>query len=194
MNRNSPGILASPIEYLKGVGPQRAIILQKEIGIHTFRDLLEHYPYRHIDKSQLEKIAGISPDKDFIQVAGFLGPLQIIGEGRKKRLTTTLRDSTGILQLVWFQGISWMEKNLNPGFRYRAFGRIGFYNGEPQLTHPELEGFDEAKPDSLQFEPIYPSTEKLKTRALGGRQIAKLTRQLISQLREKDLPEYIPRK
>jgi ATP-dependent DNA helicase RecG len=192
MNRTSPEILASPIEYLKGVGPQRAMILRKELGIDSFRDLLELYPYRHLDKSHIASIADISSSTEFIQVAGFLGILQILGTGKSKRLVSTLKDATGVLQLVWFQGISWMEKNLNPGFRYRAYGRIGFFNGEAQLTHPEIEGFDEIKGDGSPLQPIYPSTEKLKARSLGGRQIARLTQQLLSQLREKDLPEFIP--
>jgi ATP-dependent DNA helicase RecG len=192
MNRTSTEILASPIEYLKGVGPQRAMILRKELGIDTFRDLLELYPYRHVDKSHTSSISEISTATEFILLAGFLGSLQILGEGKSKRLVTTLKDATGTVQLVWFQGISWMEKNLRPGFRYRAYGKIGFFNGEAQLTHPEIEGFDEIKADSSPLQPIYPSTEKLKSRGLGGRQIAKLTHQLLSQLREKDLPEFIP--
>src|SRR5450432_905127 len=192
MNWTSPEILASPIEYLKGVGPQRAMILRKELGIDTFRDLLELYPYRHLDKSHIARIADISPATDFIQVAGFLGSLQILGTGKSKRLVSTLKDASGVLQMVWFQGISWIEKNLNPGFRYRAYGRIGFFNGEAQLTHPEIEGFDEIKGDSSPLQPIYPSTEKLKARSLGGRQIARLTQQLLSQIKEKDIPEFIP--
>jgi ATP-dependent DNA helicase RecG len=192
MNRTSTEILASPIEYLKGVGPQRAAILRKELGIDTFQDLLELYPYRHLDKSHVSTITDITAATEFIQLAGYLGSLQLVGEGKSKRLVSTLRDSTGSVQLVWFQGISWMEKNLNPGFRYRVYGRVGFYKGEPQLTHPEIEGFDEIKSDTAPLQPIYPSTEKLKVRSLGGRQIAKLTSQLISQLKEKDLPEFIP--
>ena len=192
MNRTSTEILASPIEYLKGVGPQRAAILRKELGIDTFGDLLELYPYRHLDKSYVSAISDISLTTEFIQVAGFLGSLQVIGKGKAKRLVTSLKDVSGVLQLIWFQGISWMEKNLNPGFRYRAYGRIGFYNGEPQLTHPEIEGFDEIKTDHFPLQPIYPSTEKLKARSLGGRQIAKLTRQLLSQLRDKDIPDFLP--
>ncbi len=192
MNRTSTEILSSPIEYLKGVGPQRASILRKELGIDTFRDLLELYPYRHIDKSHTSSISEISPEADFILIAGTLGSLQILGQGKSKRLVSTLKDATGTIQMVWFQGISWMEKNLHPGFRYRAYGRIGYFNGEPQLTHPEIEGFDEIKGDASPMEPIYPSTEKLKSRSLGGRQIAKLTRQLLSQLQEKNLPEFIP--
>jgi ATP-dependent DNA helicase RecG len=192
MNRISQEILANPIEYLKGVGPQRALILRKELGIVTFRDLLELYPYRHLDKSHTATISDISPATEFVLIAGSLGSIQIMGEGKSKRLLSTLKDATGVIQLVWFQGISWISKNLRPGFRYRVYGRIGFYNGEPQLTHPEIEGFDEMKGDMCPLEPIYPSTEKLKARFLGGRQIAKLTRQLLSQLREKDLPEFIP--
>jgi len=191
MNWTSKEILSGPIEYLKGVGPQRAAVLRKELGIDTFRDLLELYPYRHIDKSHISTIAEITPDTEFIQVAGILGNPKILGEGRSKRLVATIKDTTGTLQLIWFQGISWMEKNLNPGFRYRIYGKVGFYNGEAQVTHPEIEGFDEFKADAFPLQPIYPSTEKLKTRSLGGRQIAKLTFQLLSQLREKDLPEFL---
>src|SRR5450432_730733 len=192
MNRISTEILASPIEYLKGVGPQRATILRKELAIDTFRDLLELFPYRHLDKSHVSFISDISETTEFIQVAGYLGSFQILGQGKAKRLVSSLKDASGLLQLIWFQGISWMEKNLRPGLRYRAYGRIGFYNGEPQLTHPEMEGFEEIKGDNFPLQPIYPSTEKLKTRSLGGRQIARLTQQLLSQLREKDLPDFIP--
>jgi len=192
MNRTSPEILASPIEYLKGVGPHRATILRKELGIDTFRDLLEWYPYRHLDKSHLASISDIHGDTEFIQVAGSLGSLQILGTGKAKRLVSSLKDATGSLPLVWFQSISWMEKNLHPGFRYIAFGRVGFYNGEAQMTHPELERFDEIRPDSSPLQPIYPSTEKLKARSLGGRQMAKLTQQLLSQLKERDIPEFLP--
>jgi ATP-dependent DNA helicase RecG len=192
MNWNSPEILASPIEYLKGVGPQRATILRKELGIDSFRDLLELYPYRHIDKSHIAAISDINTETEFIQVAGWLGKMKILGNGKSKRLVATLQDASGIVPLVWFQGISWMEKNLNPGFRYRVYGRVSLYNGEFQFTHPEMEGFDDAKTDLSLLQPIYPSTEKLRARSLGGRQIAKLTQQLLFQLKEKDLPEFIP--
>jgi ATP-dependent DNA helicase RecG len=192
MNKTSTEILATPIEYLKGVGPHKAAILRKELGIDTFGDLLELFPYRHVDKSVILSIGDIHTSVDFVQVAGYLGKLQVLGEGKAKRLVSTLKDPTGTLQLIWFQGISWIEKNLNPGFRYRAYGRVGFYNGLAQLTHPEIESFDEIKPDTAPLQPVYPSTEKLKARSLGGRQIAKLTQQLLGQLREKDIPDFIP--
>ena len=95
MNRTSTEILASPIEYLKGVGPQRAAILRKELGIDTFQDLLELYPYRHLDKSHVSTITDITAATEFIQLAGYLGSLQLVGEGKSKRLVSTLRDSTG---------------------------------------------------------------------------------------------------
>jgi ATP-dependent DNA helicase RecG len=192
MNRTSNEILVSPIEYLKGVGPNRAVILRKELGIDTFGDLLELYPYRHLDKSQVTSIVEINSTNEFVLLAGTLGSLRLLGEGKSKRLVTTLKDSTGSLQLIWFQGISWMEKNLKPGFRYRVFGRIGFYNGEAQLTHPEIEGFNEITTDSNPLQPVYPSTEKLKARSLGSRQLAKLTQQLFTLLKEKDIPDFLP--
>jgi ATP-dependent DNA helicase RecG len=192
MNRTSHEILVSPIEYLKGVGPNRASILRKELGINTFGDLLELYPYRHLDKSQLSSIAEINSSTEFVLLAGFLGSMRLMGEGKSKRLISTLKDPTGTLQLIWFQGISWMEKNLKPGFRYRVFGRVGYYNGEVQLTHPEIEAFEEITTDLTPFQPVYPSTEKLKARSLGGRQLAKLTQQLFSVLKEKDIPEFLP--
>jgi ATP-dependent DNA helicase RecG len=192
MNRTSTEILKTPIEYLKGVGPHRADILRKELGIDTFGDLLELYPYRHIDKSVISSIADIHSSVEFVQVAGYLDKLQVLGNGKTKRLVSTLKDATGSLQLIWFQGISWLEKNLNPGFRYRVYGRIGFFNGVVQITHPEMESFDEIKKDTAVLQPIYPSTEKLKARSLGGRQIAKLTQQLLGQLTERDIPEFIP--
>jgi ATP-dependent DNA helicase RecG len=189
---SNASILSNPIEYLKGVGPQRAMILRKELEIDTFRDLLELYPYRHLDKSHISLISEISASTEFILIAGSLGSFQILGEGKSRRLVTTLKDASGLLQLIWFQGISWIEKNLRPGFRYRAYGKIGFFNGEAQMTHPEIEGFDEIKADASPLQPVYPSTEKLKSRFLGGRQIAKLTQQLLSQLKERDIPEFIP--
>jgi ATP-dependent DNA helicase RecG len=186
-------ILASPIEYLKGVGPHRAEILRKELQIDCFRDLLELYPYRHIDKSRINTIREISPATEFIQIAGTLGSLDVLGSGHTKRLVADLKDSTGTLQLVWFQSIHWILKSLNPGFSYLVFGRVSYFNGEPQITHPEMEIFSREKPsETFPLQPVYPSTEKLKARGLGGRHLAKFTQQLLSQLREKDIPEFLP--
>ncbi len=186
-------ILASPIEYLKGVGPHRGDLLKKELNIFTFKNLLEHFPYRHVDKTKISPIRDISPDTEFVQVAGRLSDIAILGERQSKRLIATLRDSTGTLELVWFQGISWIEKTLQAGAEYLVYGRLSFFQGNPQITHPELETFNRSAPvDKYILEPVYPSTEKLKAKGLGGRQIGKLTKQLLSSLTEKEVPEILP--
>ena len=188
-----PNILSTPIEYLKGVGPVRAELLKKELEIHTFSDLLEHFPIRHIDKTIVGLIKDIRPDTDTIQVAGTLLFSEIVGAGRSKRLVAQVRDRSGILELTWFQGISWVTKLLEPGTTYLIFGKTSFFNGKPQIVHPEIEVFVPAvaggKPH---LEPVYPSTEKLKARGLNGRQLAKLTAQLFQQIRSSDIPENIP--
>jgi len=123
--------LSNPIEYLKGVGPQKGDLLKKELGIFTFKDLLEFYPYRHIDKTQVIKIGDINDATEYIQVAGQLTQFDIIGEQRSKRLVAYLQDDTGELELVWFQGINWIEKTLAVGNKYLVFGKAGFFMNQP---------------------------------------------------------------
>ena len=161
---STANILASPIEYLKGVGPQRAELLKKELGIFTFQDLLEHYPYRHVDRTKINLIRDIRPDMEFVQVVGKVMSSEVVGDRRARRLVVELRDATGVLQLVWFQGVTGMQKLVQVGGEYLAFGRVSYYQGSPQLTHPEVEksGGVVERPDYL--EPVYPSTEKLKAR------------------------------
>ena len=167
--------------------------MKKELGIFTFRQLLEHFPYRHLDKTKINLIRDITPSTDYIQVAGKLISLEILGSNKGKRLVAELKDSSGILELVWFQGISWVEKKLNVGEQYTVFGKAGFFQQMPQMTHPEIDSLTQEKPDEKNFlEPVYSCTEKLKARGLGGRQIGKLTRALLSLVREKDFPENIP--
>lgn len=168
-------------------------MLKKELQIFTFKDMLEHYPLRHIDKTQVTKIGNIAPGSDYVQVAGVLRELTLVGEGRGKRLVGYLKDDTGILELVWFQGINWVQKNLQEGHAYLVFGKLSFFMGKPQISHPEIEPFAPEKAEGKAFlEPVYPSTEKLKVRGLNGRAMAKLTQQLLSQLRPQDLPENLP--
>lgn len=193
MSRKNDTILASPIEYLKGVGPQRAELLKKELGIFTFKDLAELFPYRHIDKTVITPINQINPESDFVQVAGKLTSLEIIGTQRAKRLVAEINDGTGTLELVWFQGINWIQKSLTTGSNYLVFGRISYFNGQFQISHPETELLTAEKKEGRNFlEPVYPSTEKLKARNLGGRQIAKLTHALFSVIEEPDIPENLP--
>lgn len=168
-------------------------MLKKELGIFTFGDLLEHFPLRHIDKTTINKIADISPETDFIQVAGVIENVAITGEKRSRRLIAQLRDKTGFLELCWFQGINWIEKNIQAGKPYLVFGKTGFFNGKPQITHPEIEPWSPAMADGKSFlEPIYPTTEKLKAKGLSGKQIGKLTAALTELLSPKEIPENLP--
>ena len=155
--------------------------------------MLNFFPIRHIDKTKVSKIKDIFPDTEYIQVAGKLEFLPIVGESRGRRLIAYLKDDTGILELAWFQGINWVIKNFNEGSSYLVFGKIGFFNGRPQMVHPEIEIFVPTMAEGKSYlEPVYPSTEKLKARALNGRQIAKLTQVLLPLISPTDIQENIP--
>ena len=163
------------------------------MSIFSFKDLLEFFPYRHIDKTQITPINAITETTEYVQVKGKLTQFDIVGDKRGRRLVAYLRDDTGELELVWFQGIQWIEKTLHIGSQYLVFGRAGFFMNQPQITHPEMELVTAETSGARNFlEPIYPSTEKLKTRGLGGRQIGKLTYNLFAHLNEKELPENLP--
>ena len=128
-----------------------------------------------------------------MQVKGKLTSLEILGEKRGRRLVATLYDGTGELELVWFQGINWIQKSLIVGAPYIVFGKAGFFNNTPQITHPEMEQLTEANRNVKNFlEPVYPATEKLKAKAMGGRQLGKLTFGLLQIISEKDIPENLP--
>jgi len=181
------------VEYIKGVGPQRADLLKKELGIFHFRDLLEHYPLRHLDKTRVEKIKSLNYTTEYAQVTGRIRHIETLGEKRSKRLVAYLRDDTGELELTWFQGVSWIEKMLVPGQAYLVFGKVGFFNNRPQIVHPELEPWVPEKAAGKPFlDPIYPTTEKLKARGINGRTFSKYTYALFQLLTPKDLPENLP--
>ena len=157
--------MSNPIEYLKGVGPLRADLLKKELGIFTFGQLLDHFPYRYVDKTRIRTIAEIHPGTENILLQGVVLDIETTGEKRGKRLTAQFRDRTGILELTWFQGIGWMQKFLVPGQVYMVYGKPAFFLGRPQITHPEIEAVQPEGQDGRNFmEPVYPSTEKLKVR------------------------------
>ncbi|MGN6343077.1 MAG: ATP-dependent DNA helicase RecG [Ginsengibacter sp.] len=191
---NSTSILKNPIEYLKGVGPLKGDVLRKEASIFTFKDLLFYFPFRHIDKTQITLVSKINYESDYIQVKGKLTSVEILGERHGRRLVATLYDGTGEMELVWFQGINWIQKNLHVGVSYFAFGKAGFFNNTPQITHPEMEQVTEVNSHPKNFlEPVYPATEKLKSKSLGGRQLGKLTFALLQILSEKDISENLPK-
>lgn len=175
------------------MGPQKADLLKKELGLFTFKDLLEHYPLRHLDKTKVDKIKELNYSTEYAQVAGKLTYFEVLGERQSKRLVAYLKDDTGEIELVWFQGINWIQKTLETGHLYLVFGKTGSFNGKLQITHPELETYSPEKAAGKSFlDPIYPSTEKLKARGLNGRAFAKLTYALLQLLSAKDLPENLP--
>lgn len=175
------------------MGPQRAALLNAELGIRVYNDLLNHFPFRHLDRTQVYPIGALDPTMEYVQVAGKLISKELLGEKRGRRLVATLMDDTGRVELVWFQGINWIEKLLTLGETYLVFGRLSFFQAQPQFSHPEIELLQQpANAGKPYLEPVYPSTEKLKARGLGGRQIARLTQTLFLQLSEKDLPENLP--
>lgn len=174
------------------MGPLRAELLKKELEIFTFQDLLELFPYRHVDRTKINQIGGINPGTEFIQVAGRITSLEVLGDKRARRLVAELRDSSGTLELVWFQGINGVQKLVQIGSEFLVYGRVSFFQNSPQITHPEIEVYSGPGARQETLEPVYPTTEKLKVRGLGGRQLGKLTQTLLGMLREKDLPENLP--
>lgn len=178
---------------MKGVGPQRADLLKKELGIFTFGDLLNYFPFRHIDRTTFLKIGDLNFQHEYVQVTGKIINVEYAGDTRRKRMIAHLADGTGILELVWFQGIQFLQKIVQTGNQFVVFGKISFYKGSPQISHPEIELITDPNVQVKRFlEPVYSSTEKLTTRGLGGKQIGKYTRALLEMIRKQDLPEFLP--
>ncbi|HYM93328.1 MAG TPA: OB-fold nucleic acid binding domain-containing protein, partial [Chitinophagaceae bacterium] len=170
-------------------------MLKKELSIFIFNDLLQHFPYRHVDKTKISLIRDINPQTEYAQVAGVLVAFEAVGQKAGKRIVGQLKDPSGFLELTWFQGLNWIQKTLKIGEAYLVYGRVTFYQGRPQIIHPEMEIFSKESRETKNFlEPVYPTTEKLKSKGLGGKQIGKLTGMLLNMLHEKDIPENLPEK
>jgi ATP-dependent DNA helicase RecG len=191
--------LQTPLIYLKGVGEARAEQLRKELNLDNCLDLIQFFPYRYIDrtdfktvKQALELAAKLDEVKD-VQLKGRLKNIHVVGLKRAKRLVATLDDGTGSIELVWFNSISWLQKTLKPETQYLVFGKPYFFNGNLNITHPEIE--DAATSEfqlSGKIQPMYPGTEKLKARGINSKAIARYTRYLIDNLDEKELFEILP--
>lgn len=183
-------ILQTNIEYLKGVGPKRAELLQSELAIHTFADLLLAFPFRYVDKSIVTSIRDVRDDGQYVQVKGVLTELKKIPLGRQKRLVGQLRDTTGSLELIWFQGLNWLE-NLPTGIEYTAFGKVTYFKGKYNMAHPELERVVSGQ-SKVNFEPVYSSTEKLNAAGLDSRGRGKLIKALLEKIDAQSIPETLP--
>ena len=189
-------ILDTPIEFIKGVGPSRADVLKKDLGLFTFRDMLAHYPFRYIDRTKYFKINQINPDSQYIQIVGRVISKKVIGDKRAKRIVAVFKDETGIMELVWFQSLKWVDENITVGTAYVAFGKPALFNGTFSISHPEMELYQHRPQGrgNLTLQPVYNSTEKLKKFTLDSkgiqRLIAGLLDQVIQQVPE-SLPQYI---
>ncbi|MCB0766776.1 MAG: ATP-dependent DNA helicase RecG [Flavobacteriales bacterium] len=184
-------VLATPIEYLKGVGPQRGALLRSELNITTYEDLLQHFPFRYVDRSRFHRISELNEDLPQAQLRGVLGPLRMIGEKQGRRMVGTLTDATGSVDLVWFKGARWLQSSLKPGQEYILFGKPNAFKGRINFPHPELElatTWEQGLEAALQ--PVYSTTEKLTAKGLSSRAIWKLQKTLLPQL-EGQLPEVL---
>jgi ATP-dependent DNA helicase RecG len=187
---NTP-YLDTSIEYLKGVGPQRAQLLKSELGIFTFNDLLQHFPFRYVDRTKFYTVREVSTEMPYIQLRGMLRSLVVKGEKRKKHLTGIFEDSTGAIELKWFQGLKWITNTLKLNTEYILFGKPTEFNGYINIVHPELElASESAQTVSSTMQPVYASTEKLKARGIDSRSILRMQRHLITNL-PASLPETL---
>jgi len=190
---NSRNILDSPIEYLKGVGPVRGDMLKKEIGVHTFGDLLRSFPFRYVDKTKFHRIRDIDSESNAVQIKGVLRRIETQGSGRARRLVGRLRDETGVIELVWFKGVHWLEKNLVIGREYVVYGKINSFRGNINIPHPEIEALTPETANKAQvFAPVYPSTDKLNAKGLDAKGRRKLLATLMEKITPADLPENLP--
>ena len=184
--------LDTEITYLQGVGPKRAELLNKELSIFTFRDLLYYFPYKYIDRTRFYKIAELDPDLPLVQIKGFIKGYSTEGRGTGKRLVADFLDDTGTVKLVWFKGGKWVTGSYSPGVEYIVFGKPSVFNGIINIIHPEIEAAEkkaERLDSALQAQ--YSTTEKLKNQFVSSKTISKLIGNMLKQIKIR-LPETLP--
>lgn len=176
-------LLQTPIEFLKGVGPLRADLLKKELQIFTYFDLLQHYPFRWVDRSQYYKISQINSDQAEIQIIGQITQIEEMGEGRAKRLVAQFEDETGQTELLWFKGIKWIKPSIKLNQPIVIYGKPSVYRQHYNFVHPEMESLEDHQRSLLTgLQPVYSSTEKLSAKGLGSKGISKLMQTLLPQV------------
>ena len=177
--------------YLPGVGPNRKKMLSNELGIETYGELLEYYPYKYVDRSKVYKIHELTGDMPFVQVVGHILSFETFPMGaRKERVVAHFTDGTAICDLTWFNGGKYAKQNYRIGTEYLVFGKPTVFNNRINFTHPDLD--DAAKTDlsTMGLQPYYNTTEKMKKSGLNSRAIERLTKTLIEKL--PTLPETLP--
>lgn len=171
--------LQTPIDYLKGVGPNRADLLRKELGIFTYQDLINLFPNRYIDRTQFYKINQLQQNNADVQVIGKIVAFQEIAQKQGKRLIATFQDDTGVMELVWFRGLKWIRENLKLNTNYVIFGKTNLFGGKFNMPHPEVELLEEYEKNLRSaMQPVYPSTEKLSNNGVTNRAVIKMMQQL----------------
>jgi ATP-dependent DNA helicase RecG len=184
--------LDTDITFLTGVGPKRAELLNKELKIFTFRDLLYYFPYKYIDRTRFYKIEELDPDLPYVQIKGIIKGYYTEGHGRGKRLVADFQDETGTIKLVWFKGGKWITGSYSPGVEYIVFGKPGVFNGMINIIHPEIEAVEKmAERLNSALQAQYSTTEKLKNQYVTSKVISKLTGNLLKQLKIR-IPETLP--
>ena len=175
-------LLNTDITYLKGVGPKRAEQFSKELNISTFDDLLNYFPFRYIDRSKFHSISEINSDAVFYQLKGSLSRIEISGKGSNQRMSALLSDGTGTIKLVWFKGIQWIKDKYKTGETYIVYGKPNNFKGIFNISHPEIEPFDEQKSNTPKLYPVYHTGEKPSNVGLNSKGIAKVISNLIPRV------------
>ncbi len=180
------------VVYLKGIGQSRAEALQTELAIFTYKDMLTHYPFRYVDKTQFQTVREVTEESVYYQLRGQIIDIQFVGEKRTKRLTAKFKDASGIIELVWFQGAKWMAEKLKSNTEYIIYGKPTSFMGRFNMPHPDIEVVTPGLLASQSsFQSVYNSTEKLKYKNLDSEGIRKTLRALVSQLTEQNIPETL---
>ena len=183
--------LSSSITYLPGIGPGRAKMLEAELGIKTWHDLLYTFPYKHIDRSRLYKIRELSPEMPFVQVLGQFRSFEEAGQGRKHRLTGHFWDGEMFMDVTWFNGIRFIKQNVKVNQSYILFGRPGVYGGRLSVIHPDLDNPESTVLSKMSMQPYYSTTERMKKAGMTSRSMERFTSALFSKLTW-TLPETLP--
>ena len=178
------------IKYLPGVGPQRATMLNKELNIYSFNDLLYYFPYKYVDRSRIYTIREITGTMPYIQIRGTILSFESAGEGRQRRLIAHFSDGTGVVDLIWFRGIKYITGKYKLNKEYIVFGRPTIFNGRVNIAHPDIDETTEQKSGSLGLQPYYNTSEKMKRGMLNSHAIEKIMHGLMQQIKE-PLPETL---
>ena len=179
------------IMYLPGVGPQRAAVLNKELSIYSLHDLLYYFPYKYVDRSRLYHVVDIDGNMPYIQLKGEILSFETFGEGRQRRLVAHFSDGTGVIDLVWFQGIKYLLTRYKLHTEYIVFGKPTIFNGRINVAHPDIDPVNELVLTNMGMQPYYNTTERMKKGGLNSHAIEKLTKNLLAFLKE-PVPETLP--